>query len=110
MGYDSSRDPRKQGQRALELSDEQIGSRSDDGERHHRPDQPEQPDFLTVKETARYLRLCEKQVRRLISTRRTAGLSVRNGTQDQEGKTSTPMPKRGEFTLDEKQYVSENIS
>jgi excisionase family DNA binding protein len=27
----------------------------------------EEPDFLTVKETARHLRLCEKQVRRLIS-------------------------------------------
>ena len=28
--------------------------------------QPEQSGFYTVKETARYLRLCEKQVRRLI--------------------------------------------
>jgi len=28
---------------------------------------PEQRSFVTVKETARYLRLCEKQVRRLIS-------------------------------------------
>ena len=28
--------------------------------------QPEQPGFHTVKETAWYLRLCEKQVRRLI--------------------------------------------
>jgi excisionase family DNA binding protein len=28
---------------------------------------PEEPCFLTVKETACYLRLCEKQVRRLIS-------------------------------------------
>jgi excisionase family DNA binding protein len=28
---------------------------------------PEQPGFLTVKETAWYLRLCEKQVRRLIA-------------------------------------------
>jgi excisionase family DNA binding protein len=28
--------------------------------------QPEQPGFYTVKETAGYLRLCEKQVRRLI--------------------------------------------
>ncbi len=27
----------------------------------------DQPGFLTVKETARHLRLCEKQVRRLIS-------------------------------------------
>ena len=27
---------------------------------------PEQPGFLTVKETACHLRLCEKQVRRLI--------------------------------------------
>jgi len=30
-------------------------------------DIPEQPSFLTVKETACQLRLCEKQVRRLIS-------------------------------------------
>ena len=30
-------------------------------------DKPEQPVFHTVKETAWYLRLCEKQVRRLIS-------------------------------------------
>jgi excisionase family DNA binding protein len=30
-------------------------------------DNPEQPGFHTVKETACYLRLCEKQVRRLIS-------------------------------------------
>jgi excisionase family DNA binding protein len=30
-------------------------------------EKPEQPDFHTVKETAKYLRLCEKQVRRLIS-------------------------------------------
>ena len=30
-------------------------------------DKPEQPIFHTVKETAGYLRLCEKQVRRLIS-------------------------------------------
>jgi excisionase family DNA binding protein len=29
--------------------------------------EPESLEFLTVKETARYLRLCEKQVRRLIS-------------------------------------------
>jgi excisionase family DNA binding protein len=28
---------------------------------------PEEPDFLTVRETAEYLRLCEKQIRRLIS-------------------------------------------
>jgi excisionase family DNA binding protein len=28
---------------------------------------PDEPDFRTVKEAARYLRLCEKQVRRLIS-------------------------------------------
>jgi len=27
---------------------------------------PEQPVFYTVKETAQYLRLCEKQIRRLI--------------------------------------------
>jgi excisionase family DNA binding protein len=30
-------------------------------------EKPEQPDFHTVKETARYLHLCDKQVRRLIS-------------------------------------------
>ena len=30
-------------------------------------DEPEQPGFYTVKETAQYLRLCEKQVRRLIA-------------------------------------------
>ena len=30
-------------------------------------DKPEQPAFHTVRETALYLRLCEKQVRRLIS-------------------------------------------
>ena len=30
-------------------------------------EEPEQPGFHTVKETARCLRLCEKQVRRLIS-------------------------------------------
>lgn len=29
-------------------------------------DQPEQFDFYTVKETAQHLRLCEKQIRRLI--------------------------------------------
>ena len=28
---------------------------------------PEERDFLTVRETAEYLRLCEKQIRRLIS-------------------------------------------
>jgi excisionase family DNA binding protein len=28
---------------------------------------PQEPDFRTVTEAARYLRLCEKQVRRLIS-------------------------------------------
>ena len=31
-----------------------------------RPAQASQPDFYTVRETAHYLRLCEKQVRRLI--------------------------------------------
>lgn len=31
-------------------------------------DKPEHFDFLTVKETADYLRLCEKQVRRAISS------------------------------------------
>ena len=30
-------------------------------------DKPDEPGFHTVKETARHLRLCEKQVRRLIS-------------------------------------------
>ena len=30
-------------------------------------EKPDQPDFLTVNETARYLHLCEKQIRRLIS-------------------------------------------
>jgi excisionase family DNA binding protein len=34
-----------------------------------RPAQPDQAGFYTVRETARYLRLCEKQVRRLISRR-----------------------------------------
>jgi excisionase family DNA binding protein len=29
-------------------------------------DKPEQPHFYTVKETAQHLRLCEKQIRRLI--------------------------------------------
>ncbi len=29
-------------------------------------DQPEQPGFCTVKEAAQHLRLCEKQIRRLI--------------------------------------------
>jgi len=32
-------------------------------------DEPTEPTFHTVKETAAYLRLCEKQVRRLISRR-----------------------------------------
>jgi excisionase family DNA binding protein len=32
-------------------------------------DQPEQAVFYTVKETAQHLRLCEKQVRRLIQRR-----------------------------------------
>ena len=31
-----------------------------------RPAQPDQSEFYTVSETAQYLRLCEKQVRRLI--------------------------------------------
>jgi hypothetical protein len=31
-----------------------------------RPAQANKPDFYTVRETAHYLRLCEKQVRRLI--------------------------------------------
>jgi excisionase family DNA binding protein len=32
-----------------------------------RDTQPDQSEFYTVSETAQYLRLCEKQVRRLIS-------------------------------------------
>ena len=32
-----------------------------------KPNQAKEPDFLTVRETAWRLRLCEKQVRRLIS-------------------------------------------
>ena len=30
-------------------------------------DKPDDPQFLTVKETAAHLRLCDKQIRRLIS-------------------------------------------
>lgn len=33
---------------------------------HTQPGQSEQTEFYTVRETARHLRLCEKQVRRLI--------------------------------------------
>jgi excisionase family DNA binding protein len=33
---------------------------------HCKRDQPEQAAFYTVKETAQHLRLCEKQIRRLI--------------------------------------------
>ena len=56
----------------------------------------EQPGFLTVKETARYLRLCEKQVRRLIW--RGELPAYRFGTALRIKKQiSTPMSKRSEF-------------
>jgi excisionase family DNA binding protein len=35
--------------------------------RYRQPGPPEEAQFYTVSETAQYLRLCEKQVRRLIS-------------------------------------------
>ena len=59
------RRPRKQAQPPATLG-RANRSRSDDGEQPRPTDKPEEPAFHTVKETAPYLRLCEKQVRRLI--------------------------------------------
>ena len=44
----------------------------------------EQPGFHTVKETASYLRLCEKQVRRLISRGELPAYRFGTALQDQE--------------------------